>query len=213
MYELNQILLEARGRFQAVTAILGTHLIREVEDAVKRLHALHEKIESVTPTLDGIFLVGSEVMFIPTNDSIRIVNTIFAEVGNPFVAEHIDGILLLAARNLLIQAVSFYSYYGKQQIYNVVKKNSGAISQSAITHHIRGEIRTLFKACKAENRLVLKRVMSSAEWEFEISVDAIRGEAEYSAVAAVSLLLPGETPAAPVASKTLLQRLSAWLFR
>ena len=42
-------------------------------------------------------------------------------MGNPFVAEHIDGLLLLAARNLLIEAVSFYSYYGKQQIYTRIQ--------------------------------------------------------------------------------------------
>ena len=110
LHELNEILLEARARFESVTAILGMHLIYEVEASVRQLYAFQEKIRTVQRSIDGIFLVDSEVLFMPTNDLVRIVNNLFKAVGNPFVAEHIDGITLLAARNLLIQAVSFYSY-------------------------------------------------------------------------------------------------------
>ena len=154
LHELNEILLEARSRFESVTAILGMHLIYEVEASVRHLYAFQEKIRTVQRSIDGIFLVDSEVMFMPTNDLVKIVNNLFKAVGNPFVAEHIDGITLLAARNLLIQAVSFYSYYGKQQIYTVFKRNHATVNRSMITHHIRAEIRKLFRACKTQNRLV-----------------------------------------------------------
>jgi hypothetical protein len=163
LQELNDILREARERYDCVTTILGMNLIHEVEEAVHRLHALEQKMRQVQATVDGIFLVNSEVMFVPANDLIEIVNAIFNAVGNPHVAKHINGIMLLAARNLLIQVVSFYSYYGRQQIYNVFKRNAVTVNQAAIAHHIRAEIRSLFKACKAENRLVLKRVMAHAE--------------------------------------------------
>jgi len=188
------------------------HLIYEIEMSVRQLYAFQENIRTVKRSIDGIFLVDSEVMFMPTNDLVRIVNNLFKAVGNPFVAEHIDGIMLLAARNLLIYAVSFYSYYGKQQIYTVFKRNNATVNRSMITHHIRSEIKKLFRACTTENRLVLKRVMNDAEREFEISVDSIHAEAERSAVAVVNQLIP-EPPVPPPPPKTLLQRISHWLFR
>ena len=213
LQELNGILREARERDDCVTTILGMNLIHEVEEAVQRLHALEQKMRSVQATVDGIFLVNSEVMFVPANDLIDIVNTIFSAVGNPHVARNIDGIMLLAARNLLIQVVSFYSYYGRQQIYNVFKRNAVTVNQAAIAHHIRAEIRNLFKACKAENRLVLKRVMAHAEREFELSVDSIREEAESIAIAALGRLMPPapmpELPPPP----GFLRRVASWLFR
>jgi hypothetical protein len=213
LHELNEILLEARARFESVTAILGMQLIYEVEVSVRQLYAFQEKIRTVQRSIDGIFLVDSEVMFMPTNDLVTIVNNLFKAVGNPFVAEHIDGILLLAARNLLIQAVSFYSYYGKQQIYTVFKRNNATVNRSMITHHIRSEIKKLFRACMTQNRLVLKRVMNDAEREFEISVESIRAEAERSAIEVVNQLIPEEVPPPPPSPKTLRQRISHWLFR
>lgn len=212
LHELDAILREAQARFRRITAILGANHVRKVERAVIALSRLHEKIKAVHPTVNGIFLVDTEVMFVPTNDLIDIVKTIFAAVGNPHVAQTIDGMLLLAARNLLIEAVSFYSYYGKQQIYNAFKKNQGAIPRQVIARHVRDEIRKLFRACKAENRLVLRRVMANAEREFELSVKAIRTEAEHSAIRAVHLLMPPPPP--PRSERpTLLRRLRNWLFR
>jgi hypothetical protein len=213
LQELNEILIEARTRRGAVTAILGMQLIAEIEDGVKQLYAFQDKIRTVHRSIDGIFLVDSEVMFMPTNDLVHIVNNLFKAVGNPFVAEHVDGMLLLAARNLLIQAVSFYSYYGKQQIYSVFKRKQTTFNRSMITHHIREEIKKLFQACQSENRLILKRVMNDVEREFEISVDSIRAEAERSAVEAVNLLIPEIVDPPPARRKTLRQRISTWLFR
>jgi transcriptional regulator of NAD metabolism len=213
LQELNEILFEARARFESLTAILGIHLIYEIEDSVRQLYAFQEKIRTVQRSIEGFFLVDSEVMFMPTNDLVRIINNLFKAVGNPFVAEHIDGMLLLAARNLLIQAVSFYSYYGKQQIYNVFKRDQAAVKRNIITHHIRGEIKILFRACTMNNTLVLKRVMNNAEREFEISVDSIRAAAERSAIEAVNLLIPEESAPPTPAPQTLLQRISSWLFR
>lgn len=211
--ELNAILREARARYERVTEILGRNLIHEVESAVYELHAIESKMRSVQATIDGIFLVGSEFMFVPANDLVRIVDTLFSAVGNPYVARHVDGILLLAARNLLIQVVSFYSYYGRQQIYNVFRRHGATQNRVAVVHHVRAEIRSLFRACKSENRLVLKRVMAHAERDFELSIETIREEAEAVAIAAVERLLPATpaTDAAPPAG--LLRRLVNWLFR
>ena len=213
LQELNSILYEARSRFETVNSILGMQLIYEIEDGVRRLYAFQDKIRSVQRSFDGIFLVDHEVMFMPTNDLVAIVNTVFRAVGNPYVAEHIDGILLLAARNLLIQAVSFYSYYGKQQIYTAFKRNRTAANRALITHHIRSEIRKLFRACMTDNKLVLKRVMNDVEREFEISIDAIRNEAERSAVAAVSRFIPEPVEHEPEPEQSLMARISRWLFR
>lgn len=211
--ELNAILLEARERCARVDALLGMNLILEVEQAVLALSAMETKIRFAQTASDGTFLVDSEVMFLPTAELIRIVNTLFNAIGNAYVARHIDGLLLLAGRNLLISVVSFYAYYGKQQIYNVVRKNATTLNRAAIMHYIRMEIRELFKACKSENRLVLRRVMATAERQFEISVEALRAEAERSAMNVVEQLLPTAAPAPAPVQKTFLQRVIARLFR
>ncbi|NNM01639.1 MAG: hypothetical protein HKO62_12875, partial [Gammaproteobacteria bacterium] len=82
VHELNEVLLEARERCRRITAILGTDLIYEVEAAVQTLYDFTIKIQSVQKSIDGIFLIDSEVMFIPTNDLIGCVNTIFSAIGN-----------------------------------------------------------------------------------------------------------------------------------
>ncbi|MSR14843.1 MAG: hypothetical protein EXR86_09845 [Gammaproteobacteria bacterium] len=210
---LNDILREARQRFDEVNTVLGINLIRAVEQAVVSLHQLSNTIETVESRVDGSFWVDSEVMFIPTNHLIQIVNTIFAAVGNPYVAKHIDGILLLAGRNLLIRVVSFYAYYGRQQIYSTVKRNSASVNRAAIAHYIRTEIRGLFKACKTGNQLVLKRVMATAEQQFEISMEALRLEAEASALEAVESWLPQEPPPPIPTRPSWYQRVAHWLFR
>ena len=213
LHELNEILTEAKDRFETVTAILGMQLIHDVEDAVRKLYGFQEKMRTVSRSIDGIFMVDSEVMFIPTNELVKIVNDLFKAVGNPYVAENIDGMLLLAARNLLIESVSFYSYYGKEQIYRVFRRGQATVSRAAISHQIRGEIRKLFRACTTNNKLVLRRMMASAEREFEISVEAIQSAAEVRAIEVVNKLIPDEPPPPPPAPPTLLTRLKTWLFR
>ncbi|MGR8947215.1 MAG: hypothetical protein ACU84Q_04155 [Gammaproteobacteria bacterium] len=213
LHELNEILTEAKERFQAVTAILGVQLIHDVEDAVRKLYGFQEKMRTVSRSIDGIFMVDSEVMFIPTNELVKIVNDLFKAVGNPYVAENIDGMLLLAARNLLIESVSFYSYYGKEQIYRVFRRGQATVSRAAISHQIRGEIKKLFRACTVNNKLVLRRMMASAEREFEISIEAIQSAAEMRAIEVVNKLIPEEPPAPPPPPPTLMTRLKTWLFR
>ena len=61
LQQLNEILLEARIRFESVTAILGMHLIYEIEMSVRQLYAFQEKIRTVKRSIDSIFLVDSEV--------------------------------------------------------------------------------------------------------------------------------------------------------
>lgn len=82
-----------------------------------------------------------------------------------------------------------------------------------IAHQIREEIKKLFAACQSENRLVRKRVINDVEREFEISVDSIREAAERTAVEAVNLLIPALVEPPPARPKTLLERISIWLFR
>ena len=213
LHQLNEILTEAKERFETVTAILGMQLIHDVEDAVRKLYSFQEKMRTVRRSIDGVFMVESEVMFIPTNELIKVVNDLFKAVGNPYVAENIDGMILLAARNLLIEAVSFYSYYGKEQIYNVFKRGQNTISRSAISHHIRSEIRKLFRACITENKLVLRRMMENAEREFEISVEAIQTAAEERAIEVVNKLIPEETPPPPPEPTGFFIKMKSWLFR
>ena len=152
LYELYEMLKLAKARSEEMSEILGIHLIHEIEFAVQQLHDLREKIRGVDKTLSGIFLVESEVMFIPTYDLIRYVGSIFKAVGNPYVANNVDGVLLLAGRNLLIDVISFYSYYGKQQIYNAFAGRGGASKAPVIAMHIRHEIRNLFKAVGGDCR-------------------------------------------------------------
>lgn len=212
LHELNEILLAASERATLITRILGMHLIGEIEQAVATLNQFHDKIKSVRKTLDGIFLIDSELMFVPTNELIRCVNVMFKGLGNPYVAEHIDGVLLLAGRNLLIEAVSFYSYYGRQRIYDLCQKAGTTVNTRAIADHIRHEIHKLFGACQADNRLVLRRIMRDAEREFEISAQAIEAEAVLTAVTAVKRMLP-PAPKLPPPRTGWFRRLLAWLQR
>ena len=212
LHELHEVILAASERSRLLTQIMGSHLMHELERSVERLHEIYSKTRNVEQSINGIFLVDSEVMFIPANELIRIVNTLFEAVGNSYLSKNVDGVLLLAARNLLIEVTSFYSYYGKHQIYNVLRHAGATVSGQAITARIRFEIRKLFEACKEDNKLVLTRIMKDAERQFEISVDVIQGEAEESAVQAVQRLIPPEPPTAAAPEKRgLIRRLWGWL--
>ena len=147
------------------------------------------------------------------NELVKIVEDIFKAIGNPFVVEHIDGTLLLAARNLLIQAISLYSHFGREQIYQVLDANRGKAGRAQIAACIRTEIRLLFGACNASNELVLTRVMDPAEREFELSVEAIQNEATNRAIVAVERLLPATFVMPRRKPRGTFQRLSHWLFR
>jgi len=211
--ELNAILHEARARFHTIESVLGMRLIHDVELGVQRLAQLYEKTQTVQRTVSGIFLVDSEVMFLPAQELVRIVEAIFKAIGNPFVVAHIDGTLLLAARNLLIQVVSFYSYYGREQIYQVMGTHPGKGARGQIATCIRAEIKLLFAACKASNKLILTRVMDHAEREFELSIEAIQIEATKRAIVAVERLIPVR-PSLPLPARHgVLRRLARWLFR
>ncbi|MCP4044186.1 MAG: hypothetical protein GY731_19905, partial [Gammaproteobacteria bacterium] len=108
--ELYGMVLSARDKTKEITEILGKNLIFQIERAVERLSKIRKQVLSVERSISGIFMVDGEVMFIPGEELIEIVNMIFKGVGNPYLASNIDGVLLLAARNLLIEVVSFYSY-------------------------------------------------------------------------------------------------------
>jgi hypothetical protein len=209
IHELHDLLTMAATRDKQLTRVLGAHLIHEIEAALHRLNELTLKIQSVEQSLTGIFLVDSEVMFIPTNELIKTVNTIFSAVGNPYLSRNIDGVMLLAARNLLIQVVGFYSYYGKHQIYNLFQRGGASTSITAVTLRIRREIRKLFEACQKDNKLVLTRVMENSAREFDLSVEAIQHEAEEIAIAAVRRIIP-PPPVAPVSKRTWWRRVRAW---
>ena len=211
LYELYEMLKAAKARAQELSEILGVHLIHEIEHSVQQLHDLREKIRAVDKTISGIFLVESEVMFIPTYDLIKYVHNIFKAVGNPFVANNVDGVLLLVGRNLLIDVISFYSYYGKQQIYNAFAKRGGAAKGQVIAMHIRHEIRNLFKAVIADNKLVLTRVMKDVEREFELSVEAIQYEAEELAIEQVKVFLPREEMVRVQQKKGWFKKMLGWL--
>jgi len=211
LHELYEILKSARARSQELSQILGIHLIHQIESAVQRLHDIREQIRTVERTVSGIFLVKSEVMFIPTEELIRCVNTIFKAVGNPYVANNVDGVLLLAGRNLLIDVMSFYSYYGKQQIYGLFARGGAPVRPEVVTMHIRHEIHKLFRAVTAENKLMLTRVMKDVEREFELSVEAIQQEATQQAFEQVKVFLPREEPLRPPMRKHWLKRVLGWL--
>ncbi len=210
LYQLHDVILAARRRAKLLNEVMGAHLIHEVERTVERLHEYRTKMRSVDRTVDGIFMVDSELLFIPSNELIKCVNTLFSAVGNSYLAKNIDGVLLLAARNLLIEVVSFFSYFGKHQIYSLFKKTGSTISTQAITARIRREIHKLFAACKRDNKLVLTRIMQNAERDFELSVEAIQQEAEHVAVEAVKILVPEETVAVKTPKKSLLRWLLSW---
>ncbi len=212
LQELNELLISARTHAENVTRILGTHYIHRVEDAVQTLHIYHKKMRSVEKSISGIFMVDKEVLFIPGDDLIDCVNAIFKGVGNPYLADNIDGMMLLAARNLLIEVVSFYSYYGKEQVYRLFTRGSAQVNPKLITIRIRHEINKLFQAFQESNKLVLTRVMRNAEREFELSVEAIQVEAEMSAVDAVVRMMPTPEPKPPAeVKKGLFKRLLSWL--
>jgi len=188
--QLYELLTEAQSRAIQIDKILGQNLMHELNAAVVLLHTYAEKMRSVEETLSGVFLVESEVMFIPPNELIRCVDAIFRGVANPYLAANVDGVTLLAARNLLIQVVAFYSYYGKTQIYKMLNRAGATQGTFGITTYVRREIRQIFEACQVKNRLVLRRVMQDAAQEFELSVSAIQRAAEETAVENVRRMMP-----------------------
>ena len=208
---LHEVILTASARSKDINQIMGVHLMHAVENCVQRLHEIWSMTQNVDASVDGIFLVNSEVMFIPTNELIALVSVVFEAVGNSYLARNVDGVLLLAARNLIIDVCAFHSYYGKHQIYNALSKAGNTVNTALITARIRREISKLFAVCAKDNRLVLTRVMKDAEREFEISVHAIQVEAEHSAMEAVKRFLPaaeGPRPAPP--KQGLLRRMLGW---
>ena len=213
LHQLHDMILTASARAKELNRILGIHYIHEVERVVNRLYEFHAQMHQVERTVDGIFMVNSEVMFVPTNELVACVNTLFEAVGNSYLARHVDGVLLLAARNLLIEVASFYSYYGKQQIYSLFRRSGGAVSSQALSARIRGEIRRLFDACKRDNKLVLTRLMTNAEREFELSVEAIQEEATQVAMEQVKVFMPREEAPRPAPRKGLFARLFGWMLR
>lgn len=212
LHQLHEMILTASARAKELNRILGIHYIHEVERVVQRLHEFRIQMHSVERTVTGIFMVNSEVMFVPTNELVGCVNTLFEAVGNSYLAKHVDGVLLLAARNLLIEVASFYSYYGKEQIYTLFQRSGGAVNAQAATARIRGEIRRLFTACKRDNKLVLTRLMSNAERQFEISVETIQEEAIRVAFEQVKVFMPRDESSRPVTKKGLLRRIFGWMF-
>jgi len=213
LHQLHEMILTASERAKELNRILGIHYVHEVERVVRRLSEFRAQMNDVERTVDGIFMVNSEVMFVPTNELIGCVNTLFEAVGNSWLARNVDGVLLLAARNLLIEVASFYSYSGKEQIYALFRRTGGAVSTQAVTARVRGEIRRLFAACKRDNRLVLTRLMADAERAFEISVEAIQEEATRTAVEQVRVFMPREEPPPPPPRRGLLRRLLGWMLR
>jgi hypothetical protein len=178
-------LTEARRRADEIDRILGINLVHEVEAVVKRLHELRETTRGVEQTVSGIFMVDEDVLFLPTEELMSLIATLFRGLGNPHMAENVSGLTLLAARNLLVQVVAFYSYYGRHQIYNMLKRQGVTVSTRGVTGIIRHEIQRVFSACQGDNRLVLRKVMREASTDFELSIEAICREAEISAVEAV----------------------------
>ncbi|MGH8582569.1 MAG: hypothetical protein ACREWG_07210 [Gammaproteobacteria bacterium] len=194
VYELRKMIAQAQNRARKVSVVLGEHLLREVNDSLVKLHAFCEQIRAVERGVSGIFMVASEVMFVPVLDLVYWVNTIFKAVGNPYLTGQIDGLVLLAARSLIIEAVAFYSYYGKEQIYKLYKRSGGRLGNRTIAQQVRNEIRTLLSACQHQNKLILTRMTRDTEREFELSIEAIQREAVVTAVEAVRVLLPEKKP-------------------
>jgi len=213
LHQLHEIILVARKRTRELNDILGIHYLHQVEQVVEELHAFRNKIHSVERSINGIFLVNSEVLFVPTNRLVECVNTLFDAVGNTWLARNIDGVLLLAARNLLIEVAAFHSYYGKLQIYDLFRKTGGNVTVESVSARIRGEIRRLFSACKKDNKLILTRVMEDAEREFEISVEALQEEATRDAVEQVKILMPKEEASKVVKQPTMFRRVLRWFFK
>lgn len=213
LHQLHEIILTASARAKELNRILGLHYIHEVERVLARLAEFHAQMQNVERSVSGIFMVDSEVMFVPTIELVECVNTIFEAVGNSYLAKNIDGVTLLAARNLLIDVSSFYSYYGKEQIYSLFKRAGGTVSTQVVTARIRGEIRRLFDACKRDNKLVLTRVMSNAERHFEISVEEIQEAATRAAVEQVKKFMPRQEVRKPPPKRSLLHKLFGWMLK
>ncbi|MCB1743851.1 MAG: hypothetical protein KDK91_25980 [Gammaproteobacteria bacterium] len=210
--ELHDTIVEARKKAAKLDEVLGLHYMHEVEWAVERLHEFRVKMNNVERSVSGVFFVNSEVMFVPTNELIKCVNALFEGVGNAYLARHINGVLLLAARNLLIEVASFYSYYGKEQIYHLFRRSGSTLNTHAISMRVRREIRRLFEACQRDNKLVLTRVMRDAERKFEVSVEAIQAEAELIAVDAVTRLAPPpDSNKGPPPKQGLWRRMVGWM--
>ena len=181
-----------------------------IERAVQRLNELRLKAMAVEHSVSGVFLVEDEVMYIPEEELVESIATIFRGVGNPYLANNIDGVTLLAARNMLIEVVSFYSYYGKHQIYQLFKHGS-TVDKQRVTLRIRNEVRKILRACKEDNKLVLTRIMSKEEEQLDLSIEAIQQEAEKEAVDAVIRIIPPEAPPPPPPKRGWLQRIMGWL--
>lgn len=210
MNELYAIVLRAREKAKEITEIIGKHLILCMEEAIARLNEIRLKALGVERSVNGIFLVDDEVMFIPVSELQDAINIIFKGVGNPYLADHVDGVMLLAARNLLIEVVSFFAYYGKHQIYQLFKHGQ-TVDRRRMTLRIRNEIRTILNACKENNKLVLTRIMAKEEEQLDLSIEAIRAEAEKQAVREVIRIVPEELPAPPAPKKEgWLRRISDW---
>jgi hypothetical protein len=210
MQELYTLVMSAREKAKEITEILGRHLILQIEQAVARLNTIREQSVHVDRTVDGIFLVDDEVMFIGSGELRELIDTVFKGVGNPYLAGNIDGVLLLAARNLLIDVVSFYSYYGKHQIYQLFAQDR-TIDRHRVTMRIRNEVRKILNACKQDNKLVLTRIMQKEEEKLDLSIEAIQREAEEVAVEAVVKIRPSSTPTPLREKKGWFRRLLAWL--
>lgn len=208
--ELHTLVSRARDLAQEVNIIIGENLINQIRAAVDRLNGIRLKALGVERSVSGVFLVDDEVMYIPEQELTEAINTIFSGVGNPHLANNIDAVLLLAARNVLIEVVSFYAYYGKHQIYQLFKSGS-AVDKQRITLRIRNEIRKILRACKEDNKLVLTRVMAKEEESLDLSIGAIMKEAEASAVEAVIQIMPRKTPPPPPPRKRWYRRLWDWL--
>ncbi len=213
LHQLHEIILVARQRAQELSNILGIHYLHQVEQVVEELYAFRDQIHSVERTIDGIFMVDSKVLFVPTEHLVRCVNTLFAAVGNSWLSRNIDGVLLLAARNLIIEVAAFHSYYGKLQIYDLFRKTGGNVTVQSVGARIRSEIRRLFDACKKDNKLVLTRVMEDAQREFEISVEVLQEEAARSAVEQVKMFMPKEELPSMEVKKTFFKRVLGWFFK
>ncbi len=210
MKELHAMVTQARDLAREITAIMGKDLMGRIERAVQRLNEFRLKAMAVEHSVSGVFLVEDEVMYIPEEELVESIATIFRGVGNPYLANNIDGVTLLAARNMLIEVVSFYSYYGKHQIYQLFKHGS-TVDKQRMTLRIRNEIRKILRACKEDNKLVLTRIMSKEEEQLDLSIEAIQQEAEREAVDAVTRIIPPEAPPPPPPRRGWLQRLLGWL--
>jgi len=208
--ELHALVSRARDMADEVNLIIGENLIKQIRQAVDRLNVIRLKALGVERSISGIFMVDDEVMYIPEEELAASINMIFRGVGNPHLVNNIDGVLLLAARNVLIEVVSFYAYYGKHQIYQLFKVNS-AVDRQRVTLRIRNEIRKILRACKEDNKLVLTRVMAKEEEQLDMSIEAIMREAEKSAVEAVIRIMPAEAPPPAPRRKKWYQRLFGWL--